>query len=274
MVGMAVELRDFVPTLAIELAAAVIVVLVVAGIIYKYRRWTKVIPSKLFQDASKHIGWGGMIGLFFSELGNRVALQRAVLTDSRVRWVTHFMMFWGFLGLAFATTWVFLFYREGAPRPLSDPGKIVGNIGGALLIIGTTIILLRSLFTQKYQGGRRGDIAFLVMIYLSTITGFTTELARMAGGDILAYANYTVHLIFVIGLLVTAPFTHFLHALLVPFLRYVGRIHDVLLSKGVSSGLDYRKLAMSELSEYVSYGNAPAVYPVWLRPGRKQESAP
>lgn len=270
---MAVELRNFMPVQTIELGSAILVILVAAGIIYKYRQWIRVVPSSLWRDARKHLGIGGMIGTFFSELGNRVALQKGVLNDSKVRWVTHLMIFWGFIGLAFATTWVYINYGDGTPRPLNDIGKVVGNIGGALLLGGSTIMLVRNAAVQKYKGGRKGDIAFFILIYLSTITGFTTQGARLMGGETLAYANYGIHLIFVLGLLVTAPFTHFLHALLVPFMRYVERLHIALLAKGVTSGLDYRKVAMSELSEYISFGKAQPVYPEWLKQGKKQTSA-
>ncbi len=266
-----VELRDFMPVVTVEAASIIVMALIVVGLVYRYKQWVKVVPTNLLADARRHLGLGGLLGIFFSELVDRVALQKDVVTDSRLRWLTHFMVFWGFVGLAFATSWVFLFYGDGSTRPPSDLGKIVGNVGGVLVLVGTSVMLLRYAFVGKYRGGRRGDIVFLVLICLATLTGFTTEIARVLEAEFLAYTNYAVHLLFVIGLLVTAPFTHFFHALLVPLARCVDRAHVALMSKGFRTTLDYRKLSMAELSEYVSSGKAPAAYPDWLRPiGKKK----
>jgi hypothetical protein len=263
--------RDFLPVGLIELAAGVAVLIVVVGVLYKYSIWKRSIPKRLFSDARKQLGAGQLLSLFFSELGNRVVLQKDVITDSRVRRITHMMVFWGFWGLAFATTWTYIFYRDGTPRPLGDIGKLVGNVGGALVITGCTIILLRYALFDKYKKGAGFEIAFFSMIYGATITGFASELARLTAGAELLYTIYAIHLVFIIGLLVAAPFTHFFHALLVPFERYVSRVHSAVLAKDLGPEGDYRKAAMIDSAVAIRSGDASPTSPHWLRSKKRKE---
>lgn len=263
--------RNFVPVPIIEQGAAIVVVIVVIGVLYKFNIWRKTIPKGFISNAKKGLGIGRLVRLFFSELGNRVALQRDVITDSRVRWATHLMIFWGFWGLVFATTWTYIFYRDGTPRPLDDPGKIAGNIGGALVLAGCTIILARYALYEKYRKGARGDITFFSFLYLATITGFASEFARFNSGATTLYAVYAVHLFFIIGLLAAAPFTHFLHAILVPFERYVGRIQSELMKREIPPSQDARKEAMIASAVSIKEGNEDPVYPEWLRSNKKKD---
>ncbi|MHB1868747.1 MAG: hypothetical protein ACYCPP_07365 [Nitrososphaerales archaeon] len=263
---MVVQFNTFIPVIWIDVAAAIVVLIIVVGAVYKLRRWLKVVPSGLFRDAKKYIGASGLFGIFFSELGNRVLAQKKVLTDSRTRRAVHLMMFWGFLGLGFATVWDDVFYRNGvlpSPTSFSNLGNIIGNIAGAVLLIGMSVVVLRYAAVEKFKNSYKGDIGFLTFLYLATITGFATELSRFSSGPF-ADAIYLLHLGFIGALFVSAPFTHFFHALLTPIMRYVEAIHTKLMSKQVDSYPFYRRLQMADMAEEIRAGNAPATFPAWL----------
>ena len=215
-----------------------------------------------------------MFSLFFSELGNRVIGQRNVITDSKIRWVTHFLVFWGFIGLAIATVWDDVFYHQGAMPPpfsLSNPGNIIGNIGGAMALLGTTGIFVRYLLVNKYKNSGRGDTVFFITLYIAIITGFVTEFARYSGAQLPTYASYSIHLAFVAVLLGSAPFTHFFHSILTPFMRYVERIRISIQGKKGPYYMGDRYSEMSKISELVRSGQTAPTKPTWLKGSMTEE---
>ncbi|HZW56590.1 MAG TPA: hypothetical protein VFF30_09900 [Nitrososphaerales archaeon] len=266
---MVVQFNSIFPVLWVDVAAAVTVLIIALGVVYKLRRWIRVLPSGLIRDAKKYIGSSGLVGLFFSELGNRVLIQRNVLTDSKSRKIIHLMIFWGFLGLAFATVWDDIFFRNGtlpSPGSLENFGNIIGNIGGVVLLIGIAAVVLRYAAVEKFRKNYKGDLFFLAFLYLATITGFATEVSRFST-DPFADINYLIHLGFIGALFITAPFTHFFHALLTPIMRYAERIHTRLVAKGADTYPFYRKMQMADLAEDIRSGATPPTFPVWLESG-------
>lgn len=98
--------------------------------------------------------------------------------------------------------------------PLTDPLKIVGNIGALALFIGLTLIIYRRFFKKDEVGtATYFDWFFVVLLYLIAITGIATELLRIAGATALVHWLYLVHLVLPLTLLAYAPFSKFAHLL-------------------------------------------------------------
>ena len=263
-----IQFNNFLPVSIIDYVAAVLVLIVVIGVVYKFRRWFRTVPSGLFHDASTLLGGSKVASIFLSELGNRVIAQRNLITDSKGRWIVHFLVFWGFVGLAVATVWDDVFYHDGAmPPPFSfeNPGNIIGNIAGAMAFIGASAMAGRYLFVKKFKNAGRGDMMFFLTLYLAVITGFVTEFARFSGAQLPTFVSYAVHLAIVAALLATAPFTHFFHALLTPFMRYMERLRTAILGRKGPYYIGDRYSEMTVTSELVKSGKEKPMIPVWLR---------
>ncbi|MDG6999081.1 MAG: hypothetical protein JRN15_08200 [Nitrososphaerota archaeon] len=270
-----IQFNDFLPVFLLDYTAIVLVLIVAFGIVYKLRKWLRTIPSGLFHEASSLLGGSKLALLFFSELGNRVIGQRNLITDSKVRWITHFLVFWGFVGLGVATVWDDIFYHQGAlpaPFSFSNPGNIIGNVAGAMALIGTTGMVGRYLFVNKYKNSGRGDVVFFVTLYIAIITGFVTEFARYSGAQLPTFVSYSIHLAFVAILLGSAPFTHFFHAILTPFMRYVERLRISIQNKKGPYFIGDRYSEMSKISEHVRSGQVEATKPTWLRKNEDPDS--
>jgi len=271
----AIQFNTFIPVYWIDIAAVPLVLMVILGVAYKFRNSVKLVPSSIFRDARLHLKVSGMVRTSISEIFNRVLVQRNVLNGSTARRITHMMVFWGFLGLAFATIWDDIFFHDGIlPPPLSKEnfGNIVGNVSGVLLIIGMTIVIIRYFSVESFAKNRRnGDFLFLMLLYVATITGFATEFSRYSTIIWFADYNYALHIALVVGLIATAPFTHFFHALLTPFMRFVGRLQDRLIVIGVAKYPFYRKEEMAKLAEGVRDGTEKPTFPDWLVDQKKKE---
>ncbi|MFH1624792.1 MAG: quinone-interacting membrane-bound oxidoreductase complex subunit QmoC [Pseudomonadota bacterium] len=152
---------------------------------------------------------------------------------NKSRYLAHLLIFYGFAALAVVTGIVFLgiyFLRveELLPLHLLNPVKILANLGAIVLFIGCTIVISNRLKEEEDKSrSTYFDWTFIIMIYLITITGILTELARLGDVAILAYTIYFVHLVLVFYLIAYFPFSKFAHlvyrTVAMIYSRYSGR---------------------------------------------------
>lgn len=136
-------------------------------------------------------------------------------TPPRRRLAAHAMVFGGFVALAITAglaAFKQLVLGEAPPLPLTDPVKILGNLGALSLLIGGAILIRRRVTGEGGVRSTFGDNLFLGSLYLVGLTGALSEVIRLAGSPS-AYWVYFVHLAFVIFVLGTAPYTKFAHLL-------------------------------------------------------------
>ncbi|MFQ5827818.1 MAG: quinone-interacting membrane-bound oxidoreductase complex subunit QmoC [Candidatus Methylomirabilia bacterium] len=127
----------------------------------------------------------------------------------------HVLAFYGFMGLVVTTASVGIgIYVFGylTPWPLWHPVKILGNVSGLALISALGVFSYRRI-ADKAKAGKStySDWLFLDILLLSTLTGFLSQLLRLAGVPGLAYPTYFIHLVFVFFLLVYIPYSKFAH---------------------------------------------------------------
>jgi len=150
-------------------------------------------------------------------------------TDAPSPWrrTWHHFTFYGFL-LCFAATCVATVYHYGfawpAPYPILSLPVLLGIAGGIGLLIGPVGLLVLSrrrdpLLTDR--AGRGMDTAFLVMLFLTSLTGFALMILRDTGamGILLA-----IHLGVVLGLFLSLPYGKFVHGLyrFLALVKYAG----------------------------------------------------
>ena len=135
---------------------------------------------------------------------------------SAQRRIYHHLTFYGFL-LCFAATVAATVYHYGfdwrAPYQLTSVPVVLGMLGGAGLLIGPAGLyaLARRRDPVLTDNARRGmDTGFLVMLFLTSLTGFLLLLLRDTGamGVLLA-----LHLGVVLGLFLSMPYGKFVHGL-------------------------------------------------------------
>ena len=137
---------------------------------------------------------------------------------NNIRYSSHLLAFWGMIGLA-VTTGIVAFNVDILgilPPSLNGPGtvpiKILGNVSAVAFIIGLGIMLMRRLTAPDQTGGSSYFDWFFIYTILGTgLTGLLTELFRWSGIIGGTYVVYTIHLIFVMALLLYLPFSKFAH---------------------------------------------------------------
>jgi len=143
----------------------------------------------------------------------------------------HLFTLYGFILLAISHFVDQLYPIAGigqSPVPLTDPFKIVGNIGALILLVGLILIIYRRLIKKDDVGtASYFDWFFLALAFLITFTGLATEIFRLTGVISLLHWSYLIHLLLLLTLLIYAPFsklTHLLYrTLAMTYAKQVGR---------------------------------------------------
>lgn len=137
--------------------------------------------------------------------------------EARARSWQHAGMFYGFL-LLFTASLGRMFYHyafgNSAELSLTDPVKVIGNLGGLAMLGGLAGVMLA-------RFGRMAGVStssyfdwFLIWaLFMATISGFASQAVRLGGGVSSAYYTYLVHLVFVFVLLIYLPYSKFAHLL-------------------------------------------------------------
>ena len=137
-------------------------------------------------------------------------------TPSPARRVYHHLTFYGFL-LCFAATSVATLYHYlfgwHAPYAFTSLPVVLGILGGIGLLVGPAglFMLSRRRDPILVDGAHKGmGTAFIVMLFLSSLTGFLLMIFRDTGGMGILLA---IHLGVVLGLFLSLPYGKFVHGL-------------------------------------------------------------
>ena len=166
---------------------------------------------------------GGTVSAFFSVLFNDVFAASVLGTCSKAKRASHLLIFWGFVFTGISTVLAYLTNPQNLVLDLTDPVKLFGNAGGILILLG-----FFAMFYVRYNEHlgawhvAKADY-FIITLFLAVVTGFITQQAVYSypTADVVA-ATFWVHMVLVVLLLATAPFTKFGHALFKP----VWRLYD------------------------------------------------
>jgi quinone-modifying oxidoreductase subunit QmoC len=127
----------------------------------------------------------------------------------------HLLIFYGFLG-AMATAGLALgadiFFNFQAPIPFFNPIKILGNLSGLSLLIGSSLVIIKRLRTKENLGSNTySDWILVLIVFGVAITGLLTEAMRLTATPFIAYNTYYLHLVLIFFLLWYAPYSKLAH---------------------------------------------------------------
>jgi ferredoxin len=149
---------------------------------------------------------------------DEVAIQKRLKTcPDRNRYWAHMLLVWGFGGLLISTTLDYMIDSYGLVLTMFVP-RGLGILSGLALGYGSAYFIYKRLQGKEEYSTftHYTDWTFLLLLLLIGFTGFFIDVFVLADVAILAYAIYSLHLIMVFDLLLTAPFTKFAHALYRP----------------------------------------------------------
>jgi heterodisulfide reductase subunit C len=215
-----VEMFSFIPMSAVDVAGLVMGVFVGVSVLANLTimnrylsRHTKGLSSPVNAKRSSS-KMAALVRVVVSEVAVQKRFQSCADRD---RYWAHLLLVWGFVGLLVATTLDYTIDAYGILLPYYVP-RGVGIISGLALVYGSAYFIYKRLEGKEEYATFADftDWTFLVLILLVGVTGFLLDLFLLAEIPPVAYATYALHLILVFDLLITAPFTKFVHALYRP----------------------------------------------------------
>jgi quinone-modifying oxidoreductase subunit QmoC len=130
------------------------------------------------------------------------------------RWVVHYSIMMGTVGLAAATVLDYIFKTPGSYVPIWYPIRLLGTVAGIALVYGTTVaIVLRLRKSGKYYArSLLSDWLFVGFLWAIGVTGFVLEIADYVPlGSAWLAAVFLTHIALAMELILLLPFTKFAH---------------------------------------------------------------
>jgi ferredoxin len=137
------------------------------------------------------------------------------------KWFLHASTMWGFLGLLVATALDYALELLGIKEtgtwvPVWYPVRLLGTVAGLFLVYGTSVIIVKRLLKtdtpSRYSSV--SDWAFVILMWLSGISGFALELALyLPQPPLWGYWMLLFHIAVAGEMLLLIPFTKFAHAI-------------------------------------------------------------
>jgi nitrate reductase gamma subunit len=148
------------------------------------------------------------------------------------RWFIHFATMWGFLGLLGATMAdygleLLGIKAVGTAVPIWYPVRLLGTLAGALLIYGTTVLIVRRLRKSDRSSlhSTTSDWTFLAMLWVAGVSGFALELGLyLPQAPAWGYPMFLLHVGVAMALVLLAPFGKFAHVLYRPVALFAIRL--------------------------------------------------
>ena len=216
------------PVDLIDDGGLLLAIFMIAILLVEVAQWRRVLsPIAQARKLGAAKWWRIFLKTFFRE----GVYQQIEIGFQKRRWITHSLIMWGFVLLAVSTTLDFIYNRSGAPLPITSSVRISGNLGGLLFMVGLGAAIYQNSLNEnrKAKGSYASDYLFLFLLTLAGGTGFLAEFASSLNFSLsINYLVYISHLFFVTALLITAPFTKFVHAIGRPILRLSENYRDAL----------------------------------------------
>ncbi|MFX1511354.1 MAG: 4Fe-4S dicluster domain-containing protein [Promethearchaeota archaeon] len=156
-----------------------------------------------------------------------IAEYRFTKCNSKSRYIAHMNIFWGYV-LTFAATsiiavpdmftttilgWSHHKFDDELYSIVKPIAKVLGVVGGILLMLGCAFYILGRLINKEtyFQTTLFSDWIFLLITFGIGLSGFLIDIFEFFDMLELAYWMYSVHLILIFHLIITAAFTKFAH---------------------------------------------------------------
>jgi len=231
-IPIAFKVSQFLTTKNVFRIFAVISLLALILAVWQFIPWVRCSGIKSLAPVKK-LGLGATLAITFKSLVMDALLVQSLWKADRFRWLMHGLMLYGFLGLFGADILMSVFNPLRTDLALLDPLKLLPLVCGAMVFTGLAYVMIRYKTDRYIDNGLTlsGDFLFLNLMIHVIVSGFLTFILNRMGISLWVMPLYIYHLAVIGALLVTAPFSRFQHAWVVPYLMVVSRLTDAVVEK-------------------------------------------
>ncbi len=149
------------------------------------------------------------------------------------QWLIHLLIMSGYSTI-FILVVVFLrWFQRDEILSLWNPVRLLGYYATFAILYGTTYALIGRFKKSKtvYAHSHSTDWAFLILLWLTTLTGILIHFTRLLGMPLSTYYLYVIHMMIVVPMLVLeVPFAKWAHLLYRPLALFLVRVRKRALA--------------------------------------------
>jgi nitrate reductase gamma subunit len=190
----------------------------------------KIMMRCLRIDTHREIPITVRLRIWTSSLVNSLAKSALAQTNylkctNRNRYLAHMALFWGFVGLAIATTVDFVIGLGKVPLYPVPPQRMLGILSGIAFTAGAAYYLVKRFKKDErhVKLSHLSDWTFVGLMLLAGATGLLLTLSMYENYGVAAPSLYAIHLVVVFNLILLAPFTKFAHAIYRPLAIWINQ---------------------------------------------------
>lgn len=147
--------------------------------------------------------------------------------DDKKYWVIHWLLMSGYT-IMFTVIVVFLpWFQTQEIHPISHPQRFLGYYATFGLLFGLTVAMIGRLRKKdvKFKFSHVSDWLFVIMLFLTTLTGILVHIFRISGLPYLTYYMYIAHLAVLVPMvMIEVPFSKWSHLAYRPFAIYFANL--------------------------------------------------
>ncbi len=209
-------------------------IFVIRGIAY----WVKLAGFKYMKPALRRFGYGKALGVALKSLIFDGLFVGSLWRKSKHLWAMHGLMLYGMIGLATADILMQIFNPTRADLALSNPLKILPIFAGVMVLIGVAYVMKRYKTDEYIDNGLTlgRDYLFVFLLFQTVLSGILTLVINRTTAFGWVMPIYIYHLAFVCALMISAPFTRFQHAWIVPIMVSLTKVTEAVTASGVEIG--------------------------------------
>ena len=164
------------------------------------------------------------VPVFFDHMFTQRRSRQCGSSRSRSFWLKHLLLVSGYLSMLVLVLILLRWFQTDRIYPIYNPQRLWGYYATLALLYPTGAFLI-SRWRRKepiHFFSEASDWIFLVMLFLTALTGIMVSLARVNGFPMTTYVIYVIHLSIAVPMLVVeVPFSKWSHLLYRPLAMYL-----------------------------------------------------
>jgi len=195
------------------------------------------IPLKIYAGEFRNLAFHFFTQWRFSECdAEKPSFWQNVKKGNYHYWIVHFLLMTGYVTLFTMIVGFLHWFQTDEIHPWWHPQRLLGYYATFGLLAGTIyfIVLRMKKENEKSKHSHYTDWTFLVLLFLTTLTGILVHIFRINGLPMATYYTYVIHLMVLFPMLmIEVPFSKWSHLAYRPFAIY---FQDVITAAEKANG--------------------------------------
>ncbi|MDD5570717.1 MAG: 4Fe-4S dicluster domain-containing protein [Bacteroidales bacterium] len=198
-----------------------------------FNMWLKII----FKDKSVKIPFTAYITEVFDFAWNFITQKRFNKCDgTKTYWFLHLFLMLSYVVLFTMIVFFLEWFQTDTVHPIWHPQRLLGYIATVGLFVGIIYFINNRIKKAKENSkySHYTDWTFLVLLFLTTLTGIMLHFFRISGMPVATYVTYLIHLMCLVPMLtIEVPFSKWSHLAYRPVAVYFANLKKAAYKKNL-----------------------------------------